>query len=58
MKDEVNESSKFETYRLIKNTFAREKYLDCVSNSKHRLSLTRLRCSSQKLLIEEGRFRI
>ena len=52
---DVTESSKLETYRLIKNSFEREK--SCDSNINHRISLTKFRCSSHKRLIEKGRFR-
>ena len=36
--------------------FGYKNYLNCIKNDKHRISLTRLRCSAHKLAIEEGRF--
>ena len=49
--------SKLTTYNQIKRSFETEQYLSCVNNTKHRIALTRLRCSAHRLLIEEGRFR-
>ena len=54
---ELNKCSKLITYNKIKKEFTREKYLDCVTNDKHRLALSRFRCSAHKLAIEEGRYR-
>ena len=54
---EINNSSKLDTYSLIKSTFGKEKYLDCIINNKYRIALSRFRCSAHKLMIEEGRFR-
>ena len=56
---ELRESSKLTTYNQIKGSFTTEKYLSCVKNVKHRTTLTRLRCSAHRRLIEdlEGRFR-
>ena len=49
--------SKLTTYNQIKRSFETEKYLTCVNNTKHRIALTRLRCSAHRLHIEVERFR-
>jgi hypothetical protein len=54
---ELNSFSKLESYNLFKIEFTQEKYLSCVNNLKHRKLLSRFRCSSHKLAIEEGRHR-
>ena len=54
---DIRTSTKLSTYNSRKNEFVVEKYITCVTNDKHRLALTRLRCSAHKLAIEEGRFR-
>jgi hypothetical protein len=54
---QISSYSKLDTYSLFKTSFAYEKYLDAVSNKSHRECLTRLRCSSHKLFVEEGRYR-
>ena len=48
-------TQRLETYGLIKNNFELEKYLMCVKNDRHKLSLTKFRCSAHRLMIEEGR---
>ena len=53
----ISDSNKLETYCLFKNNFEFEKYLMVVENLLHRGALTKLRCSSHKLAIVEGRFR-
>ena len=53
---DLREKSKLTTYNQIKVIFKPEQYLICVNNIKHRIALTRLRCSAHRLLIEEGRF--
>ena len=53
----INTSSKLESYSKYKSILEYEKYLDCIQNNKHRIALTRLRCSAHKLAIEEGRHR-
>lgn len=53
----VDTMPKLCTYKLFKNCIGFEKYLSCVKNDSHRIALTRLRCSSHRLAIEEGRFR-
>jgi len=54
---DLNSQSKLETYKLFKTNFEIEKYLCVVRSPKYRSCLTRFRCSSHRLLIEEGRFR-
>ena len=54
---DIRTSTKLSTYNLLKNEFVVEKYITCVTNDKHRISLTRLCCSAHKLAIEEDRFR-
>ena len=54
---ELRMSSKLSTSNEIKRGLTMEKYLTCVNNTKHRIALTRFRCSAHKLAIEEGRFR-
>lgn len=54
---DLRNSSKLNTYTIYKEVFELEKYLCCISNIKHRIALTRFRCSAHKLNIEEGRYR-
>ena len=54
---ELESFSKLQTYNMFKNELCLEKYLLCVKNEKHRVALSRLRCSAHKLAIEEGRYR-
>lgn len=52
--NEINALPKLESYKLYKTSFQVEQYLNCINNNnKHRLALTRFRCSSNNLLIEE-----
>ena len=53
----VRNSSKLETYRLLKINFGMEKYLVKLDNFKLRKSMSRFRCSAHKLAIEIGRHR-
>ena len=53
----INQSAKLSTYKTFKTQFRFEKYLSCVYTEKHRVALSRLRCSAHKLMIEEGRYR-
>ena len=55
--EDISNSPKLHVYNLIKNNFGFENYLLCIKNIKHRIALTRMRCSTHKLLIEEGRYR-
>ena len=54
---ELSTCPKLITYNKIKREFIREKYLDCVTNDKVRIALSRFRCSAHNLAIEEGRYR-
>ena len=53
---DIENLSKLHCYRSFKTCFEFENYLNCVINDKQRIELTRLRCSSHQLLIEERRF--
>ena len=53
----INLSSKMETFKTISKHFKLEKYMTSVDVEKHRIALSRFRCSAHKLMIEEGRFR-
>ena len=44
------------TYRLFKDKFFLEPYLIHVKNDKHRIALSKFRCSSHMLEIERGRY--
>ena len=48
-------SSKLRFYNLFKNSFAKESYLDLISNFKLRKVVTKFRCSDHSLQIEKGR---
>ena len=50
-----DEDSKLRTFGIIKSSIGLEKYLKKVKNLKHRISLSRLRLSSHRLMIETGR---
>ena len=49
--------AKLSTYKSFKSQFNIGKYIKCVTNSTHRIALTRLCCSAHRLAIEKGRFR-
>jgi len=44
------------TYSLFKKEFGREKYLDYISDTRFRVAMAKLRCSSHILEIERGRY--
>ena len=48
-------NSSLRLYKLFKNDFVLEPYLECVTNDKHRFCLTKFRCSSHFLEIERAR---
>ena len=48
----VNTASKMETFKTISKNFKFERYLTSVDINKHRIALSRLRCSAHKLMIE------
>ena len=55
---DANQSNKMRTYRLFKtiNNCKCEDYPHQVSNTRHRIALTKLRLSNHKLAIETGRY--
>ena len=56
---EINQqSNKMRTYRLFKmmDNYKCEDYLHQVTNTRHRIALTKLRLSNHKLAIETGRY--
>ena len=57
-KDANNQGNKMRTYRLFKTTdnYKCEDYLHQVTNTRHRIALTKLRLSNHKLAIETGRY--
>ena len=54
---DINLSNKLETIKSLNKVFEFEKYLNCINVDRHRITLSRFRCSAHKLLIEEGRYR-
>ena len=52
------QSNKMRTYRLFKaiDNYKCEDYLHQVTNTRHRIALTKLRLSNHKLAIETGRY--
>ena len=55
----IRASPKADVYCMIKsdNNLEIDKYITVVKNNCHRIALTRIRCSSHKLMIEEGKYR-
>ena len=55
---DANQGNKMRTYRLFKTTdnYKCEDYLHQVTNTRHRIALTKLRLSNHKLAIETGRY--
>lgn len=53
----VQLTSKMAIFKITTKHFQLEKYITSVNIDKHRISLSRFRCSAHKLMIEEGRFR-
>ena len=51
----INNSSRLETYSLLKHDFIFEPYLDCIKDKRFRIAMTRFRTSSHNLFIEKGR---
>ena len=52
----INTSSKMKILNLLKNTPGKEIYLTHVTNSKHRIAMTKLRLSGHRLEVETGRY--
>ena len=53
----VEATSKLDVFKKLNKQFKLEKYITFVDIDKHRVSLTRFRCSAHKLMAEEGRYR-
>ena len=55
---DANQSNKMRTYRLFKmmDNYKCEDYLHQVTNTRHRIALTKLQLSNHKLAIETGRY--
>ena len=53
----IHSSSKMKMLNLLKNLPGKEKYLTHVTNSKHRIAMTKLRLSGHRLEIERGRYK-
>ena len=53
----IKTSSKLSFYQQVKSSFAKESYLDLITNSKDRFNLSRLRISAHHLEIERGRYK-
>ena len=55
---DANQSNKMRTYRLFKtiDNYKCEEYLHQVTNTRHKIALTKLRLSKHKLAIETGRY--
>jgi len=53
---ELDQSPKLLTYRLFKTSFCYEPYVSRTNNYTVRTCLSRFRCSSHELCIEEGRY--
>ena len=54
----LTKATKWRTYRLFKtiDNYKCEDYLHQVTNTRHRIALTKLRLSNHKLAIETGRY--
>ena len=53
----VEATSKLDIFKKLNKQFKLEKYITFVDIDKHRVSLTRFRCSAHKLMAEEARYR-
>ena len=51
----INNSSRLETYPLLKHDFIFEPYLDYIKEKRFRIAMTRFRTSSHDIFIEKGR---
>ena len=58
IRKDANQGNKMRTYRLFKtiDNYKCENYLHQVTNTRHRIALTKLRLSNHKLAIETGRY--
>jgi hypothetical protein len=52
----INNSSRLQSYCMMKNRFEFEPYLDFIKEDKFRTALTRFKVSSHQLAIETGRY--
>ena len=52
----IKESSKMKMLNLLKDTPGKDTYLTKVTNTKHRIAMTKLRLSGHRLEIETGRY--
>ena len=57
-RNETKKGNKTRTYRLFKtiDNYKCEDYLHQITNTRHRIALTKLRLSNRKLAIETGRY--
>ena len=53
---DLDNSAKVQCYRSFESHFEPEKYHNLVNNNNYRIAMTRLRCTSHPLLIEEERY--
>ena len=54
---ELAQSNNLDTFKTVNTVFNFDQYISCISIEKHRVALSRFRCSAHKLMIEEGRYR-
>ena len=50
-----NQKNKLKTYRLFKNEYCTDSYVENVNNRQHRSALAKFRCGVAPLRIETGR---
>jgi hypothetical protein len=53
---DINNSTRLQSYCIFKHNFEIEQYLDCISENKYKIALSKFRTSSHNLLIETGRY--
>jgi hypothetical protein len=51
------QGGKLDSYRVFKDKFEYEDYLDVINNDKHRIAMSRLRISNHRLQVEVGRYK-
>ena len=56
--DEIEKTSNNRMYKLIKNAFGYEEYLDILNNSSLRKALAKIRLGSHNFMVERGRWGI
>ena len=52
-----NQTNKMRLYKLFKENFEKEKYLDFINDFQLRKLITKFRCSDHILEVEKGRYR-